>query len=129
MKTWYRNLVLAAIGAALVWAAFWLVESVAPQVVFVPFEAGRLTMLGVVVVAGMIIARRGGVGEASVLFAGAGAAWALHEANPLLLCQSDSLYRPCTLSEIGWMAVPGIVLLLTALALATSSLTRTRPVG
>lgn len=129
MKRWYRTLVAAAIGAGAVWAAFWLVESVAPHVVFVPLEAGRLTMLVVVVVAGMIIARRGSVGEASALFAGSGAAWALHEAYALSLCQSDTLYRPCTVSEIGWMAVPAIALLLAALTLAASGLTRTRPVG
>ncbi len=129
MRKWYQTLLAAAIGAALVWAGFWVVESVAPPLVSIALEAGRLTMLVAVVLAGSIIARRGSIPQASALFAGSGAAWALHEAEPLLLCQSDSLYRACTQSEVSWMALPGIVLLLAALALATSRLTRTRPVG
>lgn len=114
-------------GAAIVLAAIWLSESVVPQVLFIPLAASGLTILLAMFVGGSVVARRGRVVEAAALLAGSAAAWAIHEADPLSLCQSDLLYRPCTASEVGSMALPPIVLLIAASVLLASALTRKLP--
>ena len=124
MKLSYGSLAAAFTGAATVSIAFWLLESVVPQVWFVPFEASTLTILLAILVAGAVVARRGRVFEAAALLAGSGAAWAIHEVQPLNLCQSDLLYRPCTTTEIGAMALPAVVLLVVAAGLLASALLR-----
>jgi hypothetical protein len=105
----------------------WLAESVVPQVLFVPLEARSLTILLVVFVGGGLVARRGRVFEAAALLAGAGAAWALHEVGPLSLCQSDLLYRSCTVSEVASLTLPAVALLIAGSVLWFYDLTWTRP--
>jgi hypothetical protein len=110
-----RALIAAAVGAALTWGMFWLEESVLPEVaIYVPLAAGRLLIMGVILATTWLALRRWPMLAAAAVLAGSGLGWALHEIDPLLLCQSDMLYRPCTSSEIGWMVVPPIVLVLLA---------------
>ncbi len=127
MKPLYRFLAAALVGAAIVLVAMWLAESVVPQVLVVPNEAGKVASLLVLLLGGAVIVRRGRVIEAAALLVGGGAAWALREAQPLSLCQSDMLYRPCTTSEVAWLAIPAVGLLIAGLILMVSALLRTRP--
>lgn len=119
MKTAIQALVAAVVGAAVVWTMFWLVESVLPNFAYLPWEAQRLLIL-VAVLAAALMGLRGSIPTAASLIGGAGVAWALHEINPLSLCPSGALYRPCTTGEIAWMVVPPIALLLIAGATAVS---------
>jgi hypothetical protein len=119
MKSWLQTLVAAVAGGAAVWVAFWLLESVLPEVINVPREAGLLTVLLALLAAGGFLVRGGQLVEAAALLTGSGAAWAVHEVQPFGLCQSDLLYRPCTVSEIGLMVVPPVVLIVCAAVVAT----------
>jgi hypothetical protein len=125
-----RTLFAAIVGATLVWGMFWVEESVLPEVISLPLAVGRLLMLATVLPAAWLVARRWPSLVAASILAGAGLGWALHEIDPLRMCQSDMLYRPCTTSEIGFMVVPAIVFVLLAGAIAAGALRekrRTRP--
>jgi hypothetical protein len=126
VKTGIQALIAAVVGGALVWAMFWLVESVLPASIFLPLETSRLLILVAAVAAAATIGRRWRIVTAAVLLAGAGFAWTLHEIDPLALCQSDALFRPCTTREITWMVMPPIVVLLFA---AGTALTARRQTG
>jgi hypothetical protein len=123
VKPLYRSLAVALGGALIVLVAFWLSESVS----YVPLEARSITVLLVVGGGGGLVARRGRILQAAAFLAGAGAAWALREFQPLSLCQSDLIFRPCTVSEAAWMAVPGLVLLIAGSVLFFHDFRRTRP--
>ena len=127
VKRLYRFVGAALAGAAIVMVALWLSESIVPQVLSLPLETNSLTILLVVFVGGGLVAWRGRIFEAAALLAGAGAAWAFHARLQLIACQSDALYRPCTASEVGWMAIPAVVLLASGSVLLASVLARTRP--
>lgn len=111
MRPWLQALAAAVGGGAAVWGAFWLVESVLPQAVSVSLEADRLFILLVPFSAAAVLVGRGRLVEAATLLAGSGAVWAVHEIHPFMLCQSDLLYRPCTVSEFGWMVAPAVLLI------------------
>ena len=117
VRNWIQALIAAVAGGALVWAMFWLVESILPGWLFLPMEVGRLAILVATLGVPAVLARLWPLSAAAFL-AGAGIEWALHEVNPVTLCQSDALYRPCTTSEIAWMVVPPIVVLLIPAATA-----------
>jgi uncharacterized membrane protein YiaA len=128
VKPIYRTLAAALVGAAIVVVAMWLSESVVAQGLSVPLEVGSLVILLVLFVASAVLSRRGTVLGSSALLVGAAAAWALRVVNPLSLCQSnDMLYRPCTASEVAWMALPAVGLLIAGSILLTSALSRKRP--
>ncbi len=122
MKTVTQDLAAAVAGGAFVWAGFWLVESLLPGFVFLPPEAGRLVILVAGLAAAALIARRWPILTAAAFLAGSGLAWALHEVHPLVLCQSDALYRPCGTSEVAWMVLPSLLLLLLAAGTGTAAL-------
>ena len=126
VKVVYRSLGAALVGASTVLVALWLSRSVLPSASpwFIPLEAESVTILLLVLGGGAVLARRGGISEAAALLAGAGAAWALSEVDPLILCQSDMLYRPCTVSEVAWMALPGLALGIASLVLFFYGLAR-----
>lgn len=119
MRSLFAAIVSAVVGAAGVSAAFWFAESVVPQGdVVIPFEIGRgVTVLAVLLV-GAVLVDRGRAIYAAGFLAGSGLAWALHEAHPLSLCQSDVLYRPCTGTEVGSMMLPVVLLLVSAVVSA-----------
>ena len=119
VKVVYRSLGAALVGASTVLVALWLSRSVLPSAIpwFIPLEAESVTILLLVVGAVALLARRGRISEAAALCAGAGAAWALSEVHGLILCQSDMLYRPCTVGEVAWMALPGPALGIAGLVL------------
>jgi hypothetical protein len=121
VKTAIQALMAAVGGAALVWTLFWLVESVLPDFTYAPWEAERLLIVVAGLVTAGLIARNGSMLTAAALLTGAGLAWSSHEMYSLSLCQSDAaLYRPCTTSEVAWMVVPPIVLLLIAAAIVAN---------
>jgi hypothetical protein len=123
MKLRYRSLAAAVIGASTVLVALWLSRSV---IWFASREASTATILLLVFGSAALMARRGRLAEAVGLLAGAGAAWAVSEVNPLSLCQSDMLYRPCTASEVAWMALPALMLGIAGLVLLFYDLIGTR---
>jgi hypothetical protein len=118
MRPWLQALPAAVAGGAAVWGAFWLVESVLPPAVSVSLGAGRLVILLVPFSAAAVVVVRGRLVEAATLLAGSGAAWAVHEIQPFMLCQSDLLYRPCTVSEFGWMVAPSGLLIVCGVVAA-----------
>ena len=104
---------------------FWLEESILPEVaIYLPLAVGRLLMTGSVLVAAWLAVRRRRTLNVAATVAGAGHGWALHEISPLILCRSDVLYRPCTSSEVGWMVLPPIVLILLAAGTVAHALLR-----
>ena len=122
MKQLYRSLGAALVGAVIVLAATWLSESV----LSLPLQTYALTILLVLFVAGAVLSGRGRIRDAAPLVAGSGVAWALHAVSPLRLCQSDLLFRPCTLSEVAWIMLPAVVLLVAGSILLGSATTRAR---
>lgn len=127
-----RNVIQASVagvvGATLVWGMFWLEESVLPEVaIYLPLTVGRLLILGSVLVVAWLMAQRWPTLVAGVTIAGAGLGWAVHETDPLLVCRSDLLFRPCTSGEIGWMVAPPFVLVLLAGGVAVAALLQARP--
>lgn len=124
MKLLYRMLASAVVGAGVVAVAFWVFESVVPQWSPVPFEASRIAMLIAVLGTATAVARWGFALEAASFLAASGAVWALHEARPLSVC--DLSYRPCSVGEIGSMALPVAVLLVSAGVLFVHGHTRRR---
>ncbi len=128
MRDIARAFAAGLVGAILVWAMFWLEESVLPAVaIYLPLAVGRLLILGsILAVAWLVLARRRPTLIAGITLAGAGLGWALHEMDPLVLCQSDLLYRPCTSSEIGWMVVPAVLLIILGGAVAAVALRHSR---
>lgn len=127
LRTLPLSLAAAGAGGAAVWIAFWLFESILPQVFgSIPLVASSTTMLLAMLLAGAVLARKGFIVEAAALFAGSGASWALHVVHPLGICQSDLLYRPCTSIEIASMVIPVIVLMVAAVGLLVSAVAWTR---
>lgn len=127
MRDIRRASVAGVVGATLVWGMFWLEESVLPEAaIYLPLTVGRLLILGSVLVAAWLTAQRWPTLVAGVTLAGAGLGWALHETDPLLVCRSDLLYRPCTSGEIGWMVAPAFVLVLLAGGVAAAALRQAR---
>ena len=122
MRDIMRASVAGVVGATLVWGMFWLEESVLPEVaIYLPLSVGRLLILGSILVAAWLIAQRWPTVFAGVTLAGAGLGWAIHEMDPLLVCRSDLLYRPCTSVEVGWMVMPVFVLVLLAGGVAAAA--------
>ena len=111
MRLYMRWLIAALAGGALVWALFWLVESVLPGSVALSLEAGRLLMGIAVLTASLFLGRALGALSAASFVAGGGVIWAVHEIDPLTMCQADTLYRPCTNAEIAWIGLVPFVLL------------------
>ena len=127
MRDVMRVSVAGVVGATFVWGMFWLEESVLPEVaIYLPLTVGRLLILGMVLIAAWLMAQRWPTLVAGVILAGAGLGWALHEIDPLLVCRSDLLFRPCTSGEIGWMVGPAFVLVLIAAGVAVAALRQAR---
>lgn len=125
-RTQGRSLGASLAGAAAVLAAIWLTRPVVPEVLFVPDQASNLAILLVIFGGAGFLVRRGRILEAAALLAGAGATWALFAVRQLTVCQSDLLYRPCTLSETAWMALPPLVVLTAGSVLILYDLRHTR---
>src|SRR4029077_5050884 len=122
VRHYIRWLIAATAGGALAWVMFWLDESLLPGSVALSLEVSRL-LLGIALLAGAaFIGRSLGALGAATFVAGAGLVWAVHEFHPLTICQADTLYRPCTTGEIGWMAIPPIALLAIAAGIAMKGL-------
>ena len=124
---------LAALAAAVIAGgagvpiAFWLVQSVLPMALSVPFfPMGDLIILvAALAVAGLLV-HRGWATVGAAWLIGAGGAWAIQEAHPLSVCASGLLWRPCTDAEIVWMVVPAVILLAAAAVLAAHARSSTR---
>lgn len=127
MRDITRGLAAGLVGAIVVWATFWLEESVLPGVeIYLPLAVGRLLIVGGVLAATRLLARRWPTLIAGSTLAGGGIGWALHEMDPLVLCRLDLVYRPCTTAEISWMVVPAVVLIILAGVVAAVALRRPR---
>ncbi len=127
MRIVLGSLAAAVCGGTAVWIAFWVFESIVPQgPISIPLEVSSLAIMIAVLLAGTVLVRHSHVVEAAALFAGSASSWALHSVHPLTICQSDSLYRECTASEIAWMALPAVVLLIASAGLSASAVVRKR---
>ena len=114
MRAKTRAFAAVAFGGTLVWAMFWLVESVLPGAVSISMGIGRLTMLIVLLAVALGIGSWWQTPGAAAFLFGAGLGWAVHEIGAIGLCQSDLLFRPCTVDEIAWLVGPPVALLLVA---------------
>jgi hypothetical protein len=127
MSTAYLSLAAALSGVAAVWAALWLFESVVPDLLpLIPMETSSLIILVMLLVVGAVVARAGRTLQSVAFLAGSGTAWAVHEVDPLSLCQSGALFRPCAPLEYTAMVLPPLVLVVTAAVVAASAVLRTR---
>jgi hypothetical protein len=123
-----RALAAGLVGATVVWSMFWLEQSVLPEAIHLPLAIGRLLILGSALAAAWLPARRWPTFVAGITIGGAGLGWAFHEIHPLVLCQSDVLYRPCSSSEIGWMVLPAVLLITLGGVVAAVALRHSRAV-
>ena len=127
MKRLYQPVVAALAAAAATLTGFWVAETVIPSALPITPDTTKVVLLLGILLASTVPLRGGQVAMAGAVLAGSGLAWALHAIDPISRCQSDLLFRPCTIGDVVVLAGPPALLLLACAFLFVVTVARTRP--